>query len=250
LEEKIAAGHDIAGDGRCILVRVITPQSEIHRDKIIRATNNQNNIPAVFLRSTDKVHREIEEYLKSSGIFYERRKNFYRNAGKQRRSIVTIGELAQAGMAALLHKPSSARARPNSLIRKEEDYSVLFSESNPIQFYPKVIELLRGIEGQIKREFSTWGSREINNIKYHALTFFVVARLGKQASVAKKIADIAVTDEDELEAVVLRTNEIFNLLGGTDQTAKTPEFERSVVRVAQEISEGKRALFDKIAAMD
>ena len=61
-----------------ILVRFIVPVSEEVRDDIIFATNNQTNIPKSSLRVTDPIHLQIEMYCKSRGLYYDRRKNYYK----------------------------------------------------------------------------------------------------------------------------------------------------------------------------
>lgn len=77
-------------ESRNILVRVIVPESEESRNKIIFATNNQTNIPKSTLRVTDPIHLEIELYFKNKGLYYDRRKNFYRNEGKKPSDIVGV----------------------------------------------------------------------------------------------------------------------------------------------------------------
>lgn len=77
-------------DFRNILVRVIVPEGEESRDKIIRATNSQTPIPKASLRATDAIHRDIEDYFKPRGLYYDRRKNFYKNEGKKPTDIVSI----------------------------------------------------------------------------------------------------------------------------------------------------------------
>ena len=54
---------------RNILIRVIVPETEETRDKIIRATNSQTAIPKSSLRATDSIHRQIEDYLKPRGLY-------------------------------------------------------------------------------------------------------------------------------------------------------------------------------------
>jgi hypothetical protein len=112
---------------RHILVRIIDPEADSSRNKIIRATNTQNRIPEASLRSTDEVHRDIEDYFKRHGLFYDRRKNHWRNEGKPRSSIVPIPSLAQSVAAVVLQRPSDARARPSSLINKDPDYQRIFN---------------------------------------------------------------------------------------------------------------------------
>ena len=64
------------GDERAVLVRVICEEDEEARDRIIRATNSQTSIPPASLRSSDDIHRNIEDFLKSNGYYYDRKKNF------------------------------------------------------------------------------------------------------------------------------------------------------------------------------
>jgi hypothetical protein len=128
-----------------ILMKIIVPPSEQVRDEIIKATNSQTNIPKPYLRGMDTVHRNIEDHLKAAGLYYERRKNQYKNMGKTRPTIVTLAEMAQALMAALLFRAGDARGRPNSLLKSDDDYQSLFSESYPLDAFKNVILAKRAI---------------------------------------------------------------------------------------------------------
>jgi hypothetical protein len=119
-----------------VLTKIIAPTSEKSRDEIIKATNSQTHIPKPYLRGMDVVHRNIEDHLKGFGLFYERRKNQYKNLGKNRSTIVTLSEMAQALMAAFLFRGGDARGRPNSLLKSDEDYQLLFSEAYSPDRYP------------------------------------------------------------------------------------------------------------------
>ena len=59
---------------RNILIRVMVPAEEESRDRIIKATNSQTVVQRSSLRATDKIHRDIEEYFRPKGLFYDRRK--------------------------------------------------------------------------------------------------------------------------------------------------------------------------------
>lgn len=129
-------GHsNTEAENRNVLVRVIVPNAAESRDRIIRATNSQTAIPPASLRATDRIHRDIEQYLKPFGLYYDRRKNFYKNEGKPINRIISIPQMAQAIMAILLQRPDTARARPSSLIRRDEEYQRLFSTTHPIEVY-------------------------------------------------------------------------------------------------------------------
>ena len=75
--------ENIDKDKRNILVRVIKPEDEESRDNIIFSTNNQTSIPKSSLRVTDTIHLQIEMFFKNHGLYYDRRKNYYKNQKKK-----------------------------------------------------------------------------------------------------------------------------------------------------------------------
>jgi len=243
-------------DRRTLLLKVIVPSSDEVRDRIIRATNQQTNIPPAFLRAMDKVHRDIETFFLGRGLYYERRKNLYRNQGHPREKIITIGELSQACVAALLYRPSVARARPNSIIQQEDQYRAIFSETISLEVYVSVVRLLKRIELALKElvmfddglavilggdgeaEGYSLDVRDRNNIKYHCLTYCILAKLGRtQRSV--ELIDTAFSDEDVVTACEACAS-IYDRLGGSDQTAKSPDFQREVLNHSLAVWHGWR----------
>jgi hypothetical protein len=74
-------------------------------------------------------------FLLTYDWFYDRRKNFYRNNGKSPDRVVSIPLLAQAVMAMGLSRPDNSRARPSSLLKRDEDYKIIFSSSVPLPIY-------------------------------------------------------------------------------------------------------------------
>lgn len=83
---------------RNILVRVIVPTGSESLDRIIKATNSQTKIPDASLRATEKIHRDIGDYFKTEYLFYERRKNSYKNGNKPHDKIINIPHLAPSVM--------------------------------------------------------------------------------------------------------------------------------------------------------
>jgi len=121
---------------RSVLVRIlVTGDDPATRDRVIRATNRQTSVPAASLRATDDIQRNIESFFLAHGWFYDRRKNFYRNNGKSPERIIGIPLLAQAVMAMGLSRPDNSRARPSSLLKRDEDYKKIFSSSVPLPVY-------------------------------------------------------------------------------------------------------------------
>jgi hypothetical protein len=118
-------GHK--ADERSVMVKIVSSDDEEVRDKIIKATNSQNAVQPATLRATDKIQRDIEATLKGLGLFYDRRKNLYKNEGKPADKIVSIPLMSQVLMSILLGRPDDARARPSSLIKDDKTYLELFS---------------------------------------------------------------------------------------------------------------------------
>ena len=48
---------------RTLLIKVLVSTDVLVRDRIIRATNNQNAVELASLHATDKIQRDIEEIL-------------------------------------------------------------------------------------------------------------------------------------------------------------------------------------------
>lgn len=171
---------------RNVLVRVICESDPESRDKIIRATNSQTSIPPASLRSSDVIHRDIEDFFKAHGYFYDRRKNFYKNEGKPASRIVSIPYLSQCVISVILLQPNNARARPSTLINDNNRYNLIFNKKNPLSIYlnsylilKKCNDLLKGWDFSSKRDF--------NNVIYHVAMAVVL----KLAIASKEVSDIA-----------------------------------------------------------
>ncbi|EGO2685565.1 AIPR family protein, partial [Enterococcus faecalis] len=124
---------DYKEDKRTIFCKVIITQNNTSRDTIIKATNFQNSVPASSLRSTDIIQRDIEKYLLQKGLYYDRRKNYYKNKGKSISKIISINYLSQALTAVLQSNPAKARTNPTVLTKKDEDYKRLFNKHTSIE---------------------------------------------------------------------------------------------------------------------
>lgn len=210
-----------AGDDRNLLVRVIVPTKAESRDRIIKATNSQTNIPPASLRATDKIHRDIEEHLRPYGLFYDRRKNLHKNEGKPLDRIIGIPLLAQAVMSILLQRPDDARARPSSLLKKDEDYSMVFSEAIPIGVYRVCAIIVRRVDA-ILRADETLDARERNNLIFYVAMRVAAIASGKKAPAANNIAaiDPGTIGDDAIRESIEKIKGLYKSLGGGDQVAK------------------------------
>ena len=209
-------------DDRKILVRVVVPVEVESRDRIIKATNSQTAVQRASLRATDKIHRDIEEYLRPRGLFYDRRKNYYKNEGKPRDKVVGIPHLAQSVMSVMLQKPDTARGRPSSLLKKDTDYSKVYSEELPIHLYYVCAEAMRRVESFLKSPEAGLDSKDRNNLRFYVVMHSVVSLVGKSKPSPTELADL---DVAKLDNTTLRTSldlvkQEYAALGGNDQVAK------------------------------
>lgn len=171
---------DVSPTARNILVRVIVPPTENSRNRIIKATNNQTNIPIASLRATERIHEDIEQFFETQGIFYDRRKNYYKNLGCPKNQIISITYLAQAVIAILLHEPSISRSKTASFIRDKKNYERVFNTRYPISLFYTCTRVLKAIDAYLLSEYIPDNVRgHENNIKFHLSMFAVSKHLQK-----------------------------------------------------------------------
>jgi hypothetical protein len=131
---------------RNILVRIVVADDQEIRNSIIKATNSQSSISAASLRSFDPIHHKIEQYFLLHDLYYDRRKNYYKNQGKTKEKIVTIPYMAQAVAAIWLQRPNDSRGRPIRLLKDPELYNRIFTEANDVSLYLQCILFMKKID--------------------------------------------------------------------------------------------------------
>lgn len=209
-------------ENRNVLVRVIIPEDEESRDRIIRATNSQTPIPPASLRATDPVHRNIEDHLRTKGLFYDRKKGQYRNQGRPLRSIISIPWLAQAVLSIALHRPNDARARPSSLLKDDEMYGRVFSSKHPLDLYLKAAQLMRRVETFLRGEDVDLTRTDQNNVRFYVAMLVAWRALAKKYPKIGDYAQLnveAIGDKD-LERGLRSVLRPYRALGSSDQVAK------------------------------
>lgn len=213
-------GASLDGDDRAVLVRIIVSDKSESSDRIIKATNSQTSIPPASLRATDKIHRDIEEYLKPFGLFYDRRKNMHKNDGRPSDQIVSIPLMAQAIMSIFLHRPADARARPSSLLKRDDDYSRIFSPDYPIELYLVAGKLVKSVQSYL-RDREDISGKDKNNLLFY-VTMFVASILSSKARPSKN--DLSKIKFDNLRTAVEESVTIvqkeYVAHGASDQVAK------------------------------
>lgn len=192
------AGGEHPARDRAVLVRIlVTGDDPATRDRVIRATNRQTSVPAASLRATDEIQRDIEAFFQAHGWYYDRRKNFYRNNGKSAERIVSIPLLAQAMMAMGLSRPDNSRARPSSLLKRDDDYNRIFSSTIPLEVYLWLAQSQKAVDAFLLSEAAVATAQERTNLRFH-LSMIAATRL----------ADARVQNPAQLHPVVLAMTSI------------------------------------------
>lgn len=208
-------------ESRNILVRIIVPEGEESRDRIILATNNQTNIPRSSLRANDPIHRQIELFFKGRGLYYDRRKNYYKNQGKKSLEIVSVSFLAQCMISLLLQKPNYARARPSTVIAQDETYQKLYVDNQDLDVFYNVAFLGKKTEYCLRKS-DKFTQAQKNDIQFYVLLYAVAKKVGKIDITTKALKEIELsyfTDDIILEAAT-QVFEEYNVLGGNGKVAK------------------------------
>lgn len=215
----------IENEKRSVLLRIIVPEDEETRDRIIRATNSQTPIPKSSLRATDFIHRNIEEYFRPRSLFYDRRKNYYKNEGRKPREIISLPFLSQCLMSTLLQRPDSARARPSTLLENDESYGKLFHRNNTLNTYFIVASWGRNVELRLK-EIKKYETAEISDIKFYVLYYISCLKVESLYPSNNKIdamEEISLSQQ-EIDSTSDICYDIYRELGGNDKVAKGTQY--------------------------
>jgi len=232
-------------DSRKIMIRVIKPFDEKSRLKIIKATNSQTDVPIASLRATDEIHLNIEDYFNSNGYYYDRRKNYYKNAGKPAEKIISIPFLSQIITAMILREPDNSRARPSTLMKNDEEYKRIFDKEYDVDIYLRAVIIHKKVELTLKTYKPELTKSEIGDLKFHVSMFTVANELKKLTYSPNELKKIDV-DSISIETIISNlqiVKTIYDSLGGNNKVAKSPGFVISIKeRIAEISAENKEKL--------
>lgn len=177
--------HRAEGDGLVasqrlengLVVRVIVSTDDEVRDRIIAGTNRQTRVPSPALYATRPLQRDIERFLLVHGWFYERRKNRYKNVGKPAKRRITIGFLSQALITLMLGEPDTARARPTTLLSREDGYNRIFPDSLDRNAYLTAIEVVKSVDQFLQSEPAKSAMNEFTNARFYVAAGYLVLQL-------------------------------------------------------------------------
>lgn len=228
-------------DDRNILVRVIgvshTTDETQTRSRIIKATNSQTAIQIASLRATDDIQRNIEDYLRPEGFYYDRRKNYYKNEGRPISKIISITYLAQSVIAILLRRPNDARSRPSSLLKEDINYYTIFDASYPMPLYLKCIQIMKRIESYLKNTLIGLASIQVNNFKFHLAMYSTLLLANNPEANVNEIISIDLNEftNEFLNDCYTAVSEEFNEIGGGSYYASKER--QSVIRLIERLGQ-------------
>jgi hypothetical protein len=178
--------HPEVKDDRNILVRTIVTTDEKTGNDIIKATNSQSAIKAASLRAFDEIHYKIEIYFGLNGLYYDRRKNYYKNLKKPKDQIISVSYMAQAVAAIVLQRPNDSRGRPINLIKNDNLYKRVFDEEYPIGLFLECARFMKNIDTFLKSsDAPKYVLGHEVNVRYH-LAMFASAMKAKQLRVTRR----------------------------------------------------------------
>lgn len=199
-EMKKTAVSQVSAE-RKLLVRILSTDDAEVRDQVIRATNSQTQVSDASLRATDKIQRQLESYFLSHGWYYDRRKNFYKNLGKNAERIISIAYLAQAVMAIGFSQPNNSRARPSTLIRKNEDYQRIFSDKLNLETYLWLARMQKGVDAYLKHRDDV-STSERSNVRFY-VSMVAVARKHRSMIYSPSMVEYLAQEEFIFEDLAL-----------------------------------------------
>ncbi|NEO53659.1 MAG: AIPR family protein [Okeania sp. SIO3B5] len=203
-------------DDRAILIKIIFTEDQESRDQIIKATNFQTPIQASSLRATDSIQRNIEDYFLRHDLFYDRRKNFYKNTGKHSKKIVGIPYLAQAITSIVSREPHRAASSPNTIIKADSNYKKVFNESISMKIYLFCAKLVKTIEDCIsspdfsevknclKNQSLKKSKTTIRTLKFHIAMLFTIRQLKTATYQVKDVEELSLPEDSKVIFKVIK----------------------------------------------
>jgi hypothetical protein len=229
-------------DPRRILVRVIQNSDEDVRDKIIKATNYQNPMPAESLFTTFRIHKQIESVFQDHNLFYERRRGFWKDQRKPMAQILSVKELMQAVIAVMTDRQDDARGRPLGYISDKEKRWMLFghddyddtfimTEQDVISRPPYDIKVYLNCVKLVRRtdQFLTVQPKLTNedkrNIRFYLVKYLACKAIGSAYCVPGQIATLnadAMVDS-LIDEPFKKVRRLYRLHGGDDDAGRSPD---------------------------
>lgn len=229
---------------RSILIRIIETEDTSAADRIIKATNSQNPMNKWSLHATDPIQRLIEEHFKRKDLYYDRRKGYHKNKGRPISKIVSINYVGQCMIAMGLSQPDTARARPGTFLKVQEQYNLVFNDNLDLDLFYTVTALQKQVEATIRAnaDFKAY----YTDIRFH-VSAFICAYLAKRpltdpASLIPLMPTMSSISEELMTSAIEKTVSLLTKRSNESEmdlarVAKSKEFREDIINTA--IQEGR-----------
>ncbi|WP_010255973.1 AIPR family protein [Treponema primitia] len=242
----LSSRQDKNDEKRSILIKIIVTNDAARMDKIIKATNFQTRIKDTSFKATNNIQRDIEKYFYQNGWYYERRKNFYRNAHKPFEKIISISYLAQSVLTIILKEPNNARGRPTTLLKRDEDYQKIFNKNLDYSIFLFCARLMKEIDKFIKSKKMNVPWQDLSNAKFHIALQFLFNLLSTDYNVndIDKIKNNPISTEELEKAAKIIIKKIKTYNSKTidispDKIVKSKEFLEYLLKTQPNIARNK-----------
>ena len=192
-----------------------------------------------LLLTTDKIQRDIEDVLKSHGIYYDRRSNYYKNQGMSQEDIIDPLALA-AGYICLIYKsPFKATGLKQRFMRDDIKYQKVFSPETNLNVWYPIVRLLKKTDQALLELKSNVKAVRFQKNYRQIILFATISRLmGTFAFGEKQLIDFDFNQYtgDEIKKTVADLVEIDETC--FERVRKLPEnfYEKLFVHIANKYS--------------
>lgn len=183
------------------------------------------------MRVTNAIHVQIELYFKSKGLYYDRRKNYYKNLRKKSTDIIGVSFLAQCLISLILKKPDYARARPSTLLVDDSIYNQLYGGDQDLEVYYKAAMIGKRVKTILNT--SQLPRTAKNDILFYVIYAVVAKLLNKKMITFADLLrfNLDLLDDDAINDAISIINGKYEEKGASGSVAKSSTFINDVDEV-------------------
>ncbi|PPF54614.1 hypothetical protein C5C13_13365 [Clavibacter michiganensis] len=227
-----------------VLVRVVTESDADTREAIISGTNNQTAIASLQLHANEEKQLRIEEFLRASGWYYERRRYQYRGVKVPASRIRNMTEVGQAVMAYRLLQPDTARARPASLLGTNNGWDKVFDRNESEVLYLKALLVVDAVDDYLRSPAAKAIADDPTNARYYLTSSYALRAAGVKSLSDFEMIPIANLKQKPSEPMLMELHKLLY-----QEVGKLDDGKTAVDRIFKG-GKLKTALFDEVLKLN
>ncbi|MFS2161556.1 AIPR family protein [Pseudomonas sp. Pseusp122] len=225
-----------------VFVKLVnTNDVEVQTD-IISATNSQNPVKTASLKANDNIQRNIERHLAKSGIFYERRENYYKRQGYTGNKVVGMLKMAQIVNTVVNKEAVISLNDTSGFFESQKKYTTIFNDNADFDVYKFAVILYHKAWSMKNSDLrtNTYSEDEKTLISrggllfLHAMSSFILssATIDKEGNMELLTGFIDISAPARKNEFVKRKDSIFKLLANEAFMKSCYETSRGIVFAA------------------